>query len=148
MTHVDLTSISTTPCAATLASRRALPLNILGGAGGSVQTLRTKYRSRLLGVSWSSAMLTPTVCALAAALSEAGLTTLRLAFRCGVGRGNSSANDVRGACAHLKAATDASAIVLVGYSYGSCVVADVAGGLVVAMWPRDDEGIVCGVRAS
>jgi len=58
---------------------------------------------------------------------EAGITTLRLNFRSGVGRGHSSAADVMGACAFLMALDDPpSKILLVGYSYGACVVADVA----------------------
>jgi hypothetical protein len=59
--------------------------------------------------------------------AQAGLTTLRFNFRSGVGSGASSAEDVRGACALLLGLrTPPSRLLLVGYSYGSLVVASVA----------------------
>ena len=69
----------------------------------------------------------PTVSEIVSVLSLAGLTTLRFKFRSGVGRGHSAGDDVRGACAFLRS-LDAPPrrILLVGYSYGACVVADVA----------------------
>jgi alpha/beta superfamily hydrolase len=62
-----------------------------------------------------------------AMLSDAGITTLRFDFRTGIGRGHAAADDVRGACALLRS-LDAPPrrLLLVGYSYGACVVADVA----------------------
>ena len=60
-------------------------------------------------------------------LGEVGLTTLRLNFRSGIGRGHGAAEDVRGACAFLRSLeVPPRKIVLIGYSYGSLVVADVA----------------------
>ena len=62
-------------------------------------------------------------------LGGVGLTTLRLNFRpgSGIGRGHAPAQDVRGACAFLRSLEEPPRkIVLIGYSYGSLVVADVA----------------------
>ena len=57
----------------------------------------------------------------------AGVTTLRINFRTGIGRGHSAAGDVRGACSLLSSLdVPPRRILLVGYSYGSMVVADVA----------------------
>ena len=57
----------------------------------------------------------------------AGISTLRINFRTGIGRGHSAAEDVRGACALLSSLdVPPRRILLVGYSYGSMVVADVA----------------------
>lgn len=56
-----------------------------------------------------------------------GLTTLRFNFRSGIGSGAASADDIRGACAYLMQLPRApERILLVGYSYGSLVVAGVA----------------------
>ena len=58
---------------------------------------------------------------------DVGLTTLRLNFRSGIGRGHAAAEDVRGACAFLcSLEAPPRKIVLIGYSYGALVVADVA----------------------
>ncbi|KAJ1633205.1 Alpha/Beta hydrolase protein [Pavlovales sp. CCMP2436] len=58
---------------------------------------------------------------------SAQLTTLRFNFRSGVGSGASSADDVRGACAYLlQLRQPPESIVLIGYSYGSLIVAGVA----------------------
>lgn len=66
-----------------------------------------------------------------------GVTTLRFNFRSGVGSGEASMNDVRGACDFLlrKRHRPPESILLVGYSYGSLVVAGVAESIpeVVAM---------------
>lgn len=62
-------------------------------------------------------------------LGGVGLTTLRLNFRSGsgIGRGHAPAEDVRGACAFLRSLeAPPRKIVLIGHSYGSLVVADVA----------------------
>ena len=57
----------------------------------------------------------------------ANITTLRFNFRCGLGRGHTSAADLRGACAFLLSLDEPpDKLLLVGYSYGSLVVADVA----------------------
>lgn len=57
----------------------------------------------------------------------AGLTTLRFNFRSGIGSGAGSADDLRGACAYLlQLARPPERLLLVGYSYGSLVVAGVA----------------------
>lgn len=60
--------------------------------------------------------------------SKGGLTTLRFNFRSGLGRGRGSVDDVRGACAHLLTQLERppERILLVGYSYGSLVVAAAA----------------------
>jgi alpha/beta superfamily hydrolase len=69
----------------------------------------------------------PTVVSIVSLMTEAGLTTLRFSFRSGIGRGHSSAADLRAACAMLRSLdTPPEALLLVGYSYGSLVVADVA----------------------
>ncbi|KAG8461976.1 hypothetical protein KFE25_013995 [Diacronema lutheri] len=58
---------------------------------------------------------------------NAGLTTLRFNFRSGIGSGAASADDIRGACAYLmQVARPPERILLIGYSYGSLVVAGVA----------------------
>ena len=58
----------------------------------------------------------------------AGITTLRFAFRTGLDFGYSSAADLVAACDYLLnyAPTPPEKLILVGYSYGSLVVADVA----------------------
>ena len=61
--------------------------------------------------------------------ADAGLTTLRFNFRYGLGRGHSSASDLRAACDMLRSLqAPPDKLLLVGYSYGSLVVADVAPG--------------------
>ena len=72
-------------------------------------------------------MYDPTVFTMLGLLSQAGISTLRINFRTGIGRGHSAANDIRGACEELlQLNSQPTSIVLVGYSYGSMVVADVA----------------------
>lgn len=71
----------------------------------------------------------PCVSTVVSMLGGVGLTTLRLNFRSwsSIGRGNAPAEDVRGACAFLRSLeAPPRKIVLIGYSYGSLVVADVA----------------------
>ena len=71
----------------------------------------------------------PNVLALADTLGESGgVTTLRFNFRCGIGRGHSSADDIRAAWAFLRSCCDPppSRLILAGYSYGSLCVADAA----------------------
>lgn len=63
-------------------------------------------------------------------MAEAGVTTLRFNFRAGVGRGHSSAADLRAACELLRGLqAPPEHLLLIGYSYGACVVADVAPGM-------------------
>lgn len=63
-----------------------------------------------------------------------GLTTLRFNFRSGLGRGHAAADDVRAAWDYLRSLdSPPSKLLLVGYSYGACVAADAAPGLVGAL---------------
>lgn len=68
------------------------------------------------------------VCEMAGLLGvEGSITTLRFNFRYGIGRGRSSEADIRGACALLQTLDPPPrGILLCGYSYGACVVADAA----------------------
>ena len=71
-------------------------------------------------------MMDPNVMALTGCVLS-GITTLRFNFRTGIGRGHSSANDIRGAVALLQELEKpADHILLIGYSYGASVVASVA----------------------
>lgn len=80
-----------------------------------------------------------------------GLTTLRFNFRTGLGRGQASADDVRGAWAYLQSLDSPPAkLLLVGYSYGAAVCADVApslapslAGLVLVSPPLGWFGLGC-----
>lgn len=69
----------------------------------------------------------PTVVSVVGLMADAGLTTLRFNFRYGIGRGHGAGADLRAACAAVMSLdSPPEALVLVGYSYGSLVVADVA----------------------
>lgn len=79
-----------------------------GPLGGSMHDQTVKSLTKLLG-------------------HGAGITTLRFNFRSGIGRGHSSAADIQGACHFLvHALNEVEHVLLVGYSYGSSIVASVA----------------------
>ncbi|KAL3906995.1 MAG: hypothetical protein SGPRY_010341 [Prymnesium sp.] len=101
--------------------------------GKTVHGLLAHRRTRLAAVvchPWGplgGSMRDMTVSRLLKTLGEgAGITTLRFNFRSGLGRGHSSAADVRAACAFLsRELREVQGILLIGYSYGASVVASV-----------------------
>jgi len=71
-------------------------------------------------------MFNPNVVGCLLACADAGLTTLRFNFRCTLGNGRAAAADLRGACAFMRSLdSPPERVVVIGYSYGGMVAADV-----------------------